>query len=200
MIILAIIVTLVVSATAYILMSPISIYINYDFDRKNLLSAGIKLYPFDYKYKVGHKKETQAKIKKPEAAAKEKKWSRKRGIDLMSLIIDEFDVLIDIIANMFGLIIGILKSPDCCFARVNLAGGLSAPDLTGQLYGGIEMIRPAFCDSISVNYHPDFLAESLSGQANFGLVVRIYKILNEVLIFIWRLPKLRLIKIYRKMK
>jgi len=201
MMILAVIVALVLSTIAYILLSPISIYISYDFDGKNLLSAGFRLYPFDYKFKTGQKKETQTKIKKKsKEATKVKKRPRKRGIDFISLIINEFDMLKDIIANMVALIFGLLKSPDRFFARVNLGGGLGEPDLTGQLYGGIEMIRPALSDSISVNYQPDFMAESLSGQATAGLVVRMGNILKQVLIFIWRLPKLRLIKIYRKMK
>ena len=200
MLILAIIIALVLTAIAYILLSPISIYINYDFDGENLISAGIRLYPFDYKFKTGQKKEIQAKAKKFKAIAKEKKQPRKRGIDFISLIIDEFDVLIDIIADLFALIIGILISPDRFFGKVNLGGGLGAPDFTGQLFGGIQMIKPALGDSISITYRPDFLAESLSGQATFGLVVRTYNILKELLIFIWRLPKLRLIKIYRKMK
>ena len=181
--ILVIIAALVAAAIAYILLSPIYIYINYDFSGKNLMSAGIRLYPFDYKFKVGQKKETQAKAKKFKAAAIGKKQPKKRGIDFVSLIIDELDMLRDILVNLFALIIGLAKSPDRYFAHINLGGGLGTPDLTGQFYGGLQMIRPALGNSVTIIYRPDFLAESLTGQATVGLVVRIYNILKELFFF-----------------
>lgn len=200
MLILAIIIGLIIAAIAYILLSPISIYICYDFDKKNLTSAGISIYPFAYKFRVGQKKETPAKTKKFKAVAPEKKRLKKRGLNFMLLIINEFDLIMAVLANLFKLLIGLVKSPHRYFAHINLGGGLGTPDLTGQLYGGLEMIKSVLGNSVLIKYRPDFLAESLTGQATVSLAVRLGNILKELLIFIWRLPKLRLIKIYRKMK
>jgi len=198
--ILAIIVGLIAAAMAYLLLSPISIYICYDFDKKNLTSAGISIYPFAYKFKVGAKTETQAKPKKLKSVKLKIKQPKKRGPNFMLLLFNEFDLIKEVLADVFALLIRLVKSPHRYFAYINLGGGLGTPDLTGQLYGGLEMIKPVLGNSVSIKYRPDFLAESLTGQATLGLAVRLGNILKELLIFVWRLPKLRLIKIYRKMK
>jgi uncharacterized membrane protein (DUF485 family) len=196
----AIIIAFILLVIAYILLSPVSIYICYDFDHKNVSTAGVKIFPFSFKLKTGKPKEKTTKTKKPPKPAKRKKKSGKRGTDFFPILIDNFEMFKKIIVDFVVLIIGILKSPDRFFADVNLGGGLGEPDLTGQLYGGIQMIKPALGNSMLISYSPDFMAESLSGRATVGLVVRIGNILKELLIFVWRLPKLKLIKIYRKIK
>ena len=163
--ILAIIVGLIAAAMAYLLLSPISIYICYDFDKKNLTSAGIGIYPFAYKFKIGPKKETHAKPKKLKPAKPKIKQPKKRGFNFMLLITNEFDLIKEVLVSTFALLIGLAKSPHRYFAHINLGGGLGTPDLTGQLYGGLEMIKPVLGNSISIEYRPDFLAESLTGQA-----------------------------------
>ncbi|MCJ7687479.1 MAG: hypothetical protein MUO68_24660, partial [Desulfobacteraceae bacterium] len=79
-----------------------------------------------------------------------------------------------------------------------LSGGLTEPHITGWFYGGVCAIQPMLGKSIRLFYSPDFTKESLNGKVRGRLAVRLYSIIKEVSIFIWRLPKLRLLRIYFK--
>jgi len=186
-------------ATVYLMLSPISIYLSFDVGGKRMKTAVIGIFPFKYSFKISReKKKPEAKTKKEKS--KVKATGKKRKYSITPILVDEIETIFSVIGYVFRLIGGIIKSPDRYYLRVRLSGGLSAPDLTGQLYGGIESIKPVLGESVSISYRPDFLAESIEGDVTAGLVVRIITIVKQLLIFGWRLPKLRLIKIYRKMR
>ncbi|MCP4582336.1 MAG: hypothetical protein GY839_12040 [candidate division Zixibacteria bacterium] len=199
MVIVYTILVLLILASAYIMLSPISIYASFDVGRMKMKAAVIGIFPFKHSLKIGKEKKKRS-IKTGIDKPKVKATSKKRDYNVTPVIIDDFETIISVIGSALRLIGGILKSPDRYYLRVRLSGGLSAPDLTGGLYGGIESVKPLLSKSVSISYRPDFLAQSIEGDVTAGLVVRISSIIKEILIFGWRLPKLRLIKIYRKMR
>ena len=113
------------------------------------------------------------------------------------MIKDEWGTLRQVASVSVKFIHGIVISPDY-YLNISLTGGLTEPHMTGWFYGGVCGIQPMLGKSIRLFYAPDFTKESLNGKVRGRLAVRLHCIIREVLIFIWRLPKLRLLKIYFK--
>ena len=74
------------------------------------------------------------------------------------------------------------------------------PDLTGQLFGTVLSLQPVLGSSVSLAYRPDYLDDRMSGEVVAGATVRVYRLLSELLIFAWRLPKIRLLRLYQQLQ
>lgn len=188
----------------YILFSPIAIYFALNFDDGFSGFAGIRLFPSGHKFF----KETKRKpVKTKGVEIQLKKHHTEQGrktlrklVEVFHISLDEWEILPKITINLLRLFRGILKSPDQYYLKISMAGGLGPPDLTGQLYGTVLSVRPVLGRSVSLDYRPDYLADNLSGEVVAGATVRAYRLLSAVIIFAWRLPKIRIIRIYHRLK
>ncbi len=185
----------------YILFIPISIYLRFNNEEKLTKGIGINLFPFKLIIEEDNKviNFIKRKISEIKFHKKEKKsiWAKH---DFLQILIDEFDTLRNIITIFLQFITGIFKSPDRNYLNVSISGGLSSPDITGMFSGLIESFHPLMGESISIVYHPDFCADSIKGDISIGIVVRINRLLKEILFFICRIPKIKIIQIYHKSK
>jgi len=185
-----------VAGLIYLLCVPVYFEIGYDIEQREIESCSFKLYPFTYRIrpKIGPDKRSAGQSDQEEQKTKRKKRFR---VNYMQLIRDDLAMLRQVASNAVKFIQGIVISPDY-YLNVNLAGGFTEPHITGWLYGGVCGIQPMLGKSIRLFYAPDFTKESLNGKVRGRLAVRLYSIIREVLIFLWRLPKLRLLRIYFK--
>ncbi len=160
---------------------------------------GVKLFPFKFKINEENKFINIIKNHVPVIDFRKKnKNSSLCKYDLFQIFIDEFDTLLTIVATLTNFITGIFKSPDRNYLNISLRGGFGLPDITGIFYGLIESLRSIKGESISIAYHPDFYAESIKGDIALGAVVRLNRLLKEMILLAWRLPKMQMIKIYNK--
>jgi len=187
---------IILAGLIYLLWVPVYFEIGYDIEQKELETCSFKLYPFRYriKPKIGPDKGSAEQSDQEEQETKRKKRFR---ISYVQLIRDELGTLRQVASNSVKFIKGILISPDY-YLDINLTGGLTEPHITGCFYGSVCAIQPMLGKSIRLFYTPDFTGESLNGKVRGRLTVRLYRIIREVLIFTWRLPKLRLLRIYFK--
>ena len=187
---------IILAGLIYLLCVPVYFEIGYDIEQRELESCSFKLYPFSYriKPKIGPDKKSSKQSDQEEQKTKKKKRLR---VNCVQLIRDELGTLKQVVFNSVKFIRGILISPDY-YLDVNLTGGFTEPHITGWFYGGVCGIQPMLGKSIRFFYAPDFTRESLIGKVRGRLAVCLYSIIREVLIFLWRLPKLRLLKIYFK--
>jgi hypothetical protein len=186
----------------YILFNPLNLKLAHDIE-SHKTTGRIKFFPFEHQFLLKRKKKKAPELepkKEVEAVSKKKKTGKLRFATIWRLLIDEYETLKKTLISCLYFISGILKSPDRYFLKINLAGGVGPPDLTGELFGVIQSIRPMLGNSISIDYHPDFTVEEIKGDLTAGIRVRIISVLKEILIFGWKLPKLKLIKIYRTNK
>jgi hypothetical protein len=179
----------------YLLCVPVYFEIGYDIEQKEFESCFFKLYPFTYRIrpKVGPDKRSARQNGQGKQKTKRKKRFRVNFIQLIT----DFATLRQVASNAVKFIQGIVIAPDY-HLNVNLTGGFAEPHITGWFYGSVCAIHPMLGKSIRLFYAPDFTKESLNGKITGRLAVRLYSIIREVLIFVWRLPKLRLLKIYFK--
>jgi len=187
---------IILAGLIYLLCVPVYFEIGYDIEQRELESCSFKLYPFSYriKPKIGPDKKSSKQSDQEEQKTKKKKRLR---VNYVQLIRDELGTLKQVVFNSVKFIRGILISPDY-YLDVNLTGGFTEPHITGWFYGGVCGIQPMLGKSIRFFYAPDFTRESLNGKVRGRLAVRLYSIIREVLIFFWRLPKLKLLRIYFK--
>jgi hypothetical protein len=122
------------------------------------------------------------------------------GAEVFRVAVDEWETLEKITVNLLKLFRGILGSLDQYCLKISMAGGLGPPDLTGQLYGTILSVQPLLGSSVSLTYRPDYLDDKMNGEVVAGATVRAYRLLREMLIFAWRLPKIRTLRLYRQLK
>ena len=185
----------------FAMMIPVSIHLTLNLDAKLSVTIGFRFLLFKYE-SVKKRRVNVSKIKQADNRF-EKKWT----IIFKEFSVKSFGPLITIIARerrtfrrtlaaFANFTKAILLSADRRYFKINLSGGLSSPDLTGQLYGFIQACKSLSYDSISLSYVPDFMNDKLRGTIVAGTVFRIYEILNQLMLFIWRLPKMKLIKIY----
>ena len=198
MVIVYVLVLIFFLTLGYILFSPITIYFALHFDDGFSGFARVRLFPFAYKFF----KETKRKpLRTKGVEAKLKKFRTDRNVaEVFHIALDELEIIQKVINNLVKLFRGILKSPDQYYLKISMAGGLGPPDLTGQLYGTILSVRPVLSRSVSLDYRPDYLADNLSGEVVAGAIVRAYRLLSEMIIFAWRLPKIKIIRIYHRLK
>ena len=199
MIILAIIVGTILAVMTYLLFVPIFVEMAFPIggDRKGY--TVVSLFPFKFRIK------SKLKKKKPkpdtETLARKrlkKKQRRKSKVNFFDLFPDEYPTIKLVIITAVQLVKGIIKAPDSYYLNINLAGGLSEPDNTGYLYGLICSIKPILSEAIKIDFSPDFQSDSLTGKIKGRVIMRIGIMVKELLLFLWRLPKLKIIKIYLK--
>lgn len=204
MLIVGALVLIMLLSLGYILVSPISIYFGFKFGDGFSGFAGVKLFPFEYKFF----RDTTRKPFRTKGVEIEHKKSRvekgrnalNSAVGVFHIAVDELELLQNITVNLLQLFRGILESLDQYYLKISMAGGLGPPDLTGQLYGTILSVQPVLGSSISLAYRPDYLADEMSGEVVAGAVVRAYRPLSEMLIFAWRLPKIRTFRLYQQLK
>ena len=186
---------IILAGLIYLLCVPLYFEIGYDIEQREFESCSFKLYPFTYRIrpKTGRDKRLAKQNDQDKQKTKRKKRFR---VNYMELITD-FTTLRQVASNAMKFIRGIVISPDY-FLNVNLTGGFTEPHITGWFYGGVCAIQPILGNSIKFFYSPDFTKESLNGKITGRLAVRLYSIIREMLVFVWRLPKLRLLRIYLK--
>ncbi len=204
MMIFLIICVFFVLALAYLLFVPINVSLEINFGEKVLMVSALRFFPFEYKFISGKPKKAE-KIKRPEPematrkAKEELKKKTGKKLRLSRLSRSDIGICIKVISEILRFFGGIIGSPKY-FLRANIAGGASEPDITGELYGAYHAIRPIMPNAVSINYNPDFAAEKFNGRIEAGFIVRISSLLKETLIFIIRLPIIKLIRLYRKLR
>ena len=188
----------------YILVAPISIYLGFTFGHGLSGFAAVKLFPFKHKF-FRDAARKPVRTKGVEIEHKKSHVARGRNalnsvVEVFYIAVDELEILQKIIVNLLKLFRGILKSPDRYYLNISMAGGLGPPDLTGQLYGTILSVQPVLGSSVSLAYRPDYLDDKMSGEVVAIATVRAYRLLSEMLIFAWRLPKIRTVRLYHQLK
>jgi len=190
MIILIAVTGLILTGFIYLLCVPVHFEIEYNIEKTSLESGVIRLYPFTYRIRPGK----QSEQKKQKTKKRMKIWIR--HIQLMR---DESGTLRQVVRNAVRFIHRIVISSEC-HLNAYLTGGFNEPHITGCFYGGVCAIQPMFDKSLEIFYTPDFTKDSLYGKVTGCLVVRLYGVIREILIFVWRVPVLRLLKIYFKLR
>ena len=204
MVIVGSLVLIIILLLGYILVSPISVYFGFTFGDGFSGFAAVKLFTFEHTFS----RSTPRKAVRTKGVEIEHKKSRlekgrnalNSAVEICHIVVDELELLQNITINLLKLLRGILRSPDRYYLKMSMAGGLGPPDLTGQLYGTILSVQPVLGSSVSLKYRPDYLAEEMSGQVVAGTVVRAYRLVSELLIFAWRLPKIRTLRLYQQLK
>jgi hypothetical protein len=204
MVIVTALILIVLLTLGYVLFSPIAIYFAFNFDDGFTSFAGVRLFPFAYKFlrekkrKPARTRRMEIRLKKPGTGQGRKTF--RKVVKVFHVSVDELEILQEITINLLKLLRGILKSPDQYYLNISMAGGLGPPDLTGQLYGAVLSVQPILGSSVSLTYRPDYLTENMSGEVVAGAIVRSYKLLSEMIIFAWRLPKIRIMRMYHRLK
>jgi hypothetical protein len=199
-----IIIGLIATLSAYVLFVPITLRLNIIIDKKVSAVSAVRAFPFERKF-VSGKPERKAKKSKPknqetkEKLAEEPEEKAEKKFKLSHLSRKDILTVIDLIGEAFRFIGHIVKAPHY-YLRAEIAGGATTPDVTGELYGAYQAIKPVLPGSISIIFNPDFNAERFSGTVEAGFVIRIFRLLWETLILILRLPIIKLIKLYRKLR
>jgi hypothetical protein len=189
----------------YILFMPITLRLNIMIDEKISIFSAVKIFPLEHRFVTGKPKK-EKRTKEPKTtenvlaiAAEIPKTMPEKKFKLSRLTRTDLAVIFGVFAEALKLIGRLCKAPQY-YLKANIAGGAEYPDVTGELYGAYHAIRPVLPNSISIVYNPDFAAEKFSGTVEVGLVIRIFRLIWETLFFIFRLPIIRLIKLYRKLK
>ena len=186
----------------YFLLIPVSLSLSYNTEGKRSIGR-IKFFPFVYRFAFD-KEKREAKKKKAvkDKIIKKKQKVGKKKIPVWQVLLYEYDTTIAVTVDFFRFAGRLLKSTERYTLDVSLKGGMGSPDLTGQLFGVLQSVEPMLGKSVRIAYQPDFLSESINVKVNVtaGVRIRTYNILKEVLIFAWELPKLKIIKIVRRLK
>lgn len=186
----------------YFLLIPVSLSLSYNTEGKRSIGR-IKFFPFVYRFAFD-KEKREAKKKKAvkDKIIKKKQKVGKKKIPVWQVLLYEYDTTIAVTVDFFRFAGRLLKSTERYTLDVSLKGGMGSPDLTGQLFGVLQSVEPMLGKSVRIAYQPDFLSESINvkGNVTAGVRIRTYNILKEVLIFAWELPKLKIIKIVRRLK
>lgn len=196
LIILTVVLGIIFLFLVYLLFMPIRFRLDVSFDKKVTATPAVAIYPFEHRF-------IRRKAKKPEKPPKppkeEKPKPEKKKLDFSQLGVADAPILAKVISEALNFVGRIIKAPHYSL-KADFAGGASEPDLTGEIYGAYLALRFALPESVLVRYRPDFTAERISGTVELGLAVRIIKLIKETLVFIFRLPIIKLIKLYRKLR
>jgi hypothetical protein len=180
----------------YLLCVPVYFEIGYDIEQREFENFSLQLYPFSYRIRPESRRDKRSDRQSDQEEQKKRKI-KKIGIRFVQLIKDDLRTLRQVAFSSAKFIRGIVISPDYDL-NISLTGGFAEPHITGWFYGGVCGIQPMLDKSIRLFYAPDFTKESLNGKVRGRLAVRLYSIIREVVIFLWKLPKLRLLRIYLK--
>ncbi|MCD6161502.1 MAG: hypothetical protein J7K40_03695 [candidate division Zixibacteria bacterium] len=186
----------------YLLFNPLILSFNFIIRDTFSGAVAVRFAPFEYKY-VFSKKKTETKKEIKEIAQREKTAKpikRRKKISYLQIAINEFEIIKHVLLEVCKFIGRLLKFPDRYFLNISVQGSLGSPDMTGEAYGVIESIKPMLGESVSIAYQPDFLSGSLSASIIAGMETRVSCLIKEMLIFTWKLPKLGIIRIIRKLR
>lgn len=178
---------------------PVSVFFSLNIDRQTRMAVGVRFLGLKHRFPIKKK----PKSKKTDAPKKRKKNGQRpspakpRGRMLL-LFVDERDTMRKTAAALGLFAKNLALSIERYYLDMNMSGGLPSPDLTGQLFGLVQACRSTPTDSLSLSFYPSFTDDELRGTVDVGIVFRIYKIINQVIILFWRLPVMKLVKIYRK--
>ena len=182
-------------------MTPISIHFVLYLDPQLTVTMGVKFLLFKHYFA---KRKKIYKLKTKYAGDQDKKgWiirmkspSAKSFFHWLQIIVRERQTFRITRAAFTNLAKRIIFPADRHYLKIDLRGGLSSPDLTGQLYGFFQSFRSIPYSFISLSYRPDFMEDRLRGTIEAGTVIKIYEIFCYLIIFIWYLPKVKLINAY----
>lgn len=124
----------------------------------------------------------------------------KPSIEQLRQILREHLLIRQLVALFADSVKKVLVLPERYYLDVDLTGGFQSPDITGQVYGLVQVGRSIPSDALSLAYDPDFTADRIQGTITIGSVLKAYKLIILLIIIAWRLPKIKLIKMYRKFK
>ena len=180
----------------YLLFTPISIRLEIKFGDGVDAIPELRIFPFRYKIRVEQPTKEPVKVEKE----KPEKKVRERGrLEFSKLNRGDMTILFRTLVETLKFFGRTIRAPQY-FLRAEIAGGASEPDITGELYGAYQALKFALPGAVSVSYRPDFTAEKFSGRVEVGLAFRLARLSKETLVFIFRLPILKLIKLYRKLR
>jgi hypothetical protein len=203
MLVVLIILAIALIVFGYLLFIPITLRLNILIGDKISAVSAVKIFPFERKFITGkpkkEKKEPERLIKSEMKVEAEPEKKLENKFKLPRLTRTDLAIIFNVFGETMKLIGRLFRSPHY-FLRADIGGGAEYPDVTGELYGAYQALRPVLPGSISIIYNPDFAAEKFSGTVEVGLVIRIFRLLWETLIFVFRLPIIRMIKLYRKLK
>ena len=184
---------------AYILFIPIRLNLYLAYNENLIATSTIAIFPFRRNF--GGEKKNIEKKPKPEKKVKTGDKPKKPSRKLHYSRIDRLDrqIIYQTFREAFRFVDRLIQSPDY-YLHANITGGTEEPDVTGQLFGAYMAVRPMFPQGVAIQYRPDFLMERFSGELNLGLSVRVYDIVREIIVFLYRIPKIKLFKLYRKLK
>jgi hypothetical protein len=197
-IILTVISGIILFLLIYLLFMPIRFHLNVNFDKKVTATPALAIFPFEHKF-IRKKGKKPGKPPGPAKAMKPKAEKAKKKLNLSRLGGADLPIVAKLISEVLNFAGRIIRAPQCSL-KADLAGGTPEPDLTGEIYGAYQAIRFALPQSVSLSYRPDFTVEKFTGTVELGLAVRIIKLIKETLVLFFRLPIIKLIKIYRKLR
>ena len=190
---------------ACVLMAPITFFGRLTFDAPPLVTVGFHFLFFKHHFTKG-KKEDQAKTRRADRRSdksrkvKHKGRSEKPSTGQLLMLIRKHEIIRQTLAAFVDCIKKFFASADRYYINANLSGGFRSPDITGQVYGFVQICRSIPCDSVSVTFHPDFKADKPGGTIVAGTVFKPYQLIILLMMFFLRLPKVKLIKLYRSYK
>jgi hypothetical protein len=189
---------MILAGLLYLLFVPVYFQIGYNIEKRAVETGFIKMYPFTYR--IGRNpKRSKTLFRHGVQKGKKEKNKIAAMIHFFRLLQNELETWRHVGLNAVRFIRRIIVSSDCRF-NISLFGGFTEPHLTGYLYGSLCAIQPALHKSIDICYQPNFEGESFGGEVRGRLTVHIYSILRETLVFLWGLPKMKLLKTYFKQK
>ena len=128
-----------------------------------------------------------------------KKIERTNKIDLIRLLIDNFKIIRQVFIFFLTFIKSMFKKK-YHYLQISLQGGLGSPDVTGIVVGIIEAVKPILGNRISFVCFPDMMAQSVTGNFSVQAVVRVYSVFTGSLSLLFKLPLLKIIKIFIKIQ
>jgi hypothetical protein len=192
---------LITAGLLYILFVPVHIEMRFSIERRSLDRTFIRFFPFRYNIKTrGGPKKIEEISEEIEKSEKGKFRPPEFLVNLIRVLMEETRTIYRVIFVTFKLLKGVLRSPSYGVIRVSLNGGLGEPELTGWFYGSLCMAKPIIGKTIAVHYNPDYLADGIGGEITGSAMIRLINIIKELLLFIVRLPKLKLIKAYWRIR
>jgi hypothetical protein len=171
--------TILLLVISYILI--VHVFISFSVDSSLSRDLRIKFFPFHIRID----------------GTKRKNGKKRKKIAFERLLFDEFKTVKQVFGVFWKFVKALFKSKHH-YLNISLQGGFGSPDITGIVLGTIEAVKPAFGNRVTIVYYPDMMAQSVSGNLNIQTVVRIYSVLAEALPLIFRLPILKILKIFIK--
>lgn len=186
---------------AYVLLNPLQLSFKYDAATKRA-AVRIRFYPFDRKIHRAKKGKKGRAMKTTEKVGDDSGEARpgKRRQSLWPIIVEEFGSVRLIVWQVVRFAGRLAKSPDRLCLNVSLSGGLHSPDLTGYLFGFVQALRPCLGRTILVAFEPDFSKDTLEGTMVGGIQLRLLRVMQETMIFLWHVPKVTLVKLIIRLR